>query len=256
MSELTVTEDQRRRLEAVCDDLEGAFVGAYGSVTPADALEYLLDTYTPPGDADPEVSAEGRTTRAVDAGGPGSGGERSTPIAVGTTDGTVRNVSESSSAESSGGEPTDGAVDGRDLTAIPGVGEVTAEALTAAGFDSVSAIRAAAPAALTDAEGVGEKQAIDISAAVEDLAAGGATSAAGTGGGDDAERSGPDGDAAPGAVSAERTLQQARSLLDTHDDRWREGSGDEPYEVDLPDGSTTGARTKDDVKRLLFKHWR
>ena len=47
------------------------------------------------------------------------------------------------------------------------------------------------------------------------------------------------------------------SLLRTHDDKWRKASsGDAPYEVDLPDGSTEGVRTKDDVKRLLFKHYR
>lgn len=45
-------------------------------------------------------------------------------------------------------------------------------------------------------------------------------------------------------------------LLDTHDDKWREGDGEARYEVDLPDGTVETARTKDDVRALLFKHYR
>ena len=70
-------------------------------------------------------------------------------------------------------------------------------------------------------------------------------------GDDDADDANEEGNDDPAA-----TLQQAMDLLDEHDERWSEGSGDEPYEVELPDGSTEGARTKDDVKRLLFQHWR
>ena len=79
----------------------------------------------------------------------------------------------------------------------------------------------------------------------------------------DADGADADGDdsAGGGAIGGEEeatpesTLEQAMNLLDAHDDKWREGSGDEPYEVDLPDGSTEPARTKDDVKRLIFTHW-
>jgi hypothetical protein len=51
-------------------------------------------------------------------------------------------------------------------------------------------------------------------------------------------------------------LNEMMSLLDTHSDKWGESSGDERYQVDLPDGSTEQVRTKDDVKALLFKHYR
>jgi len=44
-------------------------------------------------------------------------------------------------------------------------------------------------------------------------------------------------------------------LLDTHEDKWREGDGEARYEVDLPDGSTESAQTKDDVRALLFKNY-
>jgi hypothetical protein len=51
-------------------------------------------------------------------------------------------------------------------------------------------------------------------------------------------------------------LQAMMSLLKTHDDKWRKASsGDAPYEVDLPDGGTETARTKDDVKRILFTNY-
>jgi hypothetical protein len=46
------------------------------------------------------------------------------------------------------------------------------------------------------------------------------------------------------------------NLLSAHDDKWREASGDARYEVDLPDGNVESARTKDDVRALLFKHYR
>ena len=52
-------------------------------------------------------------------------------------------------------------------------------------------------------------------------------------------------------------LDAMMNLLETHDEKWRESdAGDEKYEVDLPDGSAESARTKDDVRALLFKHWR
>lgn len=71
---------------------------------------------------------------------------------------------------------------------------------------------------------------------------------------DDAGDESGDADAAANGGGANR-LQSMMSLLDDHDDKWRESGGDTPYEVDLPDGGTEAARTKDDVRRLLFKHY-
>jgi hypothetical protein len=68
-----------------------------------------------------------------------------------------------------------------------------------------------------------------------------------------AEDASDDGDAADGG---DAMLNEMMSLLDTHSDKWGESSGDERYAVDLPDGSTEQVRTKDDVKALLFKHYR
>ena len=45
------------------------------------------------------------------------------------------------------------------------------------------------------------------------------------------------------------------NLLERHDDKWREADGDERYEVELENGSVETARTKDDVKAILFEHY-
>jgi hypothetical protein len=44
-------------------------------------------------------------------------------------------------------------------------------------------------------------------------------------------------------------------LLKRHDDKWREGSGKERYEVELEDGTIETARTKGDVKAILLKNY-
>lgn len=60
-----------------------------------------------------------------------------------------------------------------------------------------------------------------------------------------------------GDANDDARLNSVMSLLDDHDEVWREaGGGEEKYEVDLPDGGTERARTKDDVRAVLFKHYR
>ncbi|MFC7114762.1 hypothetical protein ACFQH2_06980 [Natronoarchaeum sp. GCM10025703] len=80
-------------------------------------------------------------------------------------------------------------------------------------------------------------------------------------GDDDAEKSEdddadePEDDDADDDQSGEDRLSAMMSLLDTHDEKWRETSGDARYEVDLPDGTSEDAPTKDDVRALLFKNY-
>jgi hypothetical protein len=143
MPEIRLTDAQLERLDAVGADLEAAYVGRYGRVTPADAVDYLLDTYTPPEDAE----TDDKGTEAAGSDGTGS--------ADASSNGSS-NDSRTPAKPAGGGSP----------------------------------------------------------------------------------------------------LAAAAALLDDNDDVWRESSGDAPYEVDLPDGSTEAVRTKDDVKRLLFKHYR
>jgi len=139
------------------------------------------------------------------------------------------------------------------LTAINGVGEATAEAMIAAGFPTVEHVGNADPDALAEIKGISREQATDITDAADTLKSDeGGESDDDTNEGTERSAS----DSSDDTDSPEDTLQQAMSLLDAHDDRWRESNGDEPYEVDLPDGSTEAVRTKDDIKRLIFKHWR
>jgi predicted flap endonuclease-1-like 5' DNA nuclease len=237
MPELSVSEEQLQRLESVREDLEAAYVGPYGTISREEAFEYLLDTYTPPSENDAEADEATADT-----------GDGSAEPDDGTTATDAEPETTATDAEPDS-QPAG------DLTDIAGVGEATAEALVDAGFGSIAAVRDADPAALTDADGIGEKQAIDIKAEVADFDGPESdTGAAGEVEADDTEANPGPGESE--GESPENTLQQAMSLLDQHDDKWRESSGDEPYEVDLPDGGTEAVRTKDDIKRLLFKHWR
>ncbi|MBP2252032.1 hypothetical protein [Halarchaeum nitratireducens] len=64
-------------------------------------------------------------------------------------------------------------------------------------------------------------------------------------------------DPSPSPSGSESPLRQMMELLEEHDDAWEEvDSSDGKYRVTLPDGSTAHARTRDDVRALLFKHYR
>ncbi len=154
--------------------------------------------------------------------------------------------------ESTESDRTPADIDG--LTSIDGVGEATAKSLAIAGFRSVDEVAGADAEALAEIKGIGREQAVDIVAAATEVDADQSNENNGGDHVDSTAESNPDIDRE--AASPESTLQQAMDLLDAHGDRWRESSGDEPYEVDLPNGSTEAVRTRDDVKRLLFKHWR
>jgi len=68
-------------------------------------------------------------------------------------------------------------------------------------------------------------------------------------GDDDAQSTGGD-----PLASDNEMVSEMMSLLDDHDDVWREA--DSGYEVELPDGDTEQVQTKDDVRALLFQHYR
>ena len=71
----------------------------------------------------------------------------------------------------------------------------------------------------------------------------------------DSEDGDHDGDEPTGDAADNAQLNAMLSLLETHDDKWRETEGDARYEVELPDGSVRTARTKDDVRAVLFKNY-
>ncbi len=81
-------------------------------------------------------------------------------------------------------------------------------------------------------------------------------------GGSDAGGSGPETDRTeggdqplPGGDSS--MVNEMMNLVDQHDDKWSEtDAAGGRYEVDLPDGDTEVVQTKDDVRAILFKHYR
>lgn len=57
--------------------------------------------------------------------------------------------------------------------------------------------------------------------------------------------------------NGEERLEAMMNLLDTHDDKWSETDAEDArYEVTLPDGETERVRTRDEVRAVLFKHYR
>jgi hypothetical protein len=226
MPAISISDDQRERLRWIQrrlgDDVE------YGHVRPRDALEYLLDRFD---EADDEPAASDAATPATEsAGGSVPEHDRDDPpetasgtgSAFGETDGfAVVNGGGISVVEGTSvlGETTDGAADGNDGTA------------EADGDDH-------------DAESDGDAEQADdgTDATTTDGPADGTDDTDGDGSAD---------------ADDEARLNSVMSLLEDHDDRWSEASGgEEKYAVDLPDGTTERARTKDDVRALLFKHYR
>jgi hypothetical protein len=86
---------------------------------------------------------------------------------------------------------------------------------------------------------------------VDDAAADGGQAVAAD---DEREPAGDAGDGGDPLDSDNETVSEMLSLLEDHDDVWSEA--EEGYAVELPDGGTEQARTKDDVRALLFQHYR
>ncbi|MEF8977375.1 MAG: hypothetical protein V5A39_00710 [Haloarculaceae archaeon] len=239
MPEISISEDQSERLEGIRRDVEDAFVDTYGHTRIEDALEYLLDTYTPPEESDSNGAYEQIATATYSelqhvAGEipevPGSGldademrgkllGELGAEEFAARLEATATNgdSEETDGAESTPDEETDDVDPGPDEETDdvdPGPDEETIEA------NSVVKIGTA-----------------------------------------DTEKNDDDTPSSTGEESESRIatagnpVAAANQLLREHDDKWRESGGDAPYEVDLPDGTTASARTRDDVRQLLFRHY-
>ncbi|MFC6864620.1 hypothetical protein ACFQGE_14275 [Halomicroarcula sp. GCM10025817] len=224
MPEISLTESQYEQLEAIRADVEAAFVDTYGHARLEDAVDYLLDTYTPPDERDSVVVAEGYERIATaeypelqhiaaevpDI--PGSG--------IDADEMRGKLLSELGPTELADRLADAGDEDGAEAVADDETAEDTSPATADADADA-DATADDAEAADTDADG--ESTATTTSNPVDDA-----------------------GDA----------LSMANQLLREHDDKWRKTEdGEAPYEVDLPDGTTEGVRTKDDVRQQLFKNY-
>jgi len=245
MPEITITETQRERLEQIRTELEAAFIDTYGEIRTTDGIQYLLDTYTPPEQQTSDAALERIATAefpllqrvAADVEGvPGSGIDTETMrgellSSLGVEEFAAR-LSDLDVPEDSDTDPdgTDTQSDAADGTEMP------------ADSDSVSNDEpSAAPA--DDSSAAVEDEDTDSQEAADANEDGGGAADGDTVGNAESTSDGP------GSV-----LSAANQLLDTHDGKWREGDT-EPYEVDLPDGTTEKVRTKDDIRGLLFKHY-
>lgn len=293
MPEITVTADQRERLRWVQRRL--AEDVTYGHVRPCDALAYLFDCAESNGDlaeigdpvpdgagapdstaatpdstaATPDSTDSTAATERVDDGvaaervseeesGPGrlkptihtSSSANTVRIATPTPNETSDTPDDAAAVPDDDEDPDDGETDGADEA--DDANDTDSEADDA---DDANDVDDTDPEADEHAdvdpdagEGTDETDETDDADGSEEA------------GEDTAERSGHAADtnaAADGDDAGAATLNSMMSLLDTHADKWREAdAGEAKYEVDLPDGSTEGARTKDDVRAVLFKQYR
>lgn len=222
MPTLDITDDHRDRIETLREELAAAHAGEYASVGTADAVNYLLDLAEavddPERTADPEAIGPDAPERVASA----------TPAFDREA---ARERLEARNRKH--GDPADEAE--MDLYTIAAAFDVAGRSdMTKA--ELIAAILAEA-----------ERLAADPFSRVDiDL---GADTADGEG-----ERGTAD-DTSPADDDGSSQLDAMMSLLDTHDDKWGEADGDARYEVELPDGDAETARTKDDVRALLFRNY-
>jgi hypothetical protein len=228
MPEISISEDQNERLEGIRRDVEDAFVDTYGHTRIEDALEYLLDTYTPPEESDSNGAYEQITTATY------------------------------SELQHVAGEIPEVPGSGLDADEMRGklLGELGAEEFaarleaTATNGDSEETDEAdPTPDEETDdVDPSPDEEAIEANSVVK-------IGTADTEKNDDDTPSSTEEESESRIATAGNPVAAANQLLREHDDKWRESGGDAPYEVDLPDGTTASARTRDDVRQLLFRHY-
>ncbi|WP_280587871.1 hypothetical protein [Halorubrum sp. Boch-26] len=245
MPTIEITDDHRDRIEALREELTAAHAGAYASVDTEDTIAYLLDLAgavdDPERAADPDALGED----GAPADGRGTDHAHEAPF----DRDYARERLESRPRRH--GDPD--AAEGPDLYDIAAGFDVTGRSdMTKA--EMVEAVLDAAESLSADPFAwVG----VDIGddADRDEPDAGGETSSADEPDADASDDLDAEGDDAEGDDAGASQLDAMMSLLDTHDDKWREADGDARYEVDLPDGDVETARTKDDVRALLFKNY-
>jgi hypothetical protein len=228
MPEIEITDTQQADLMSVQEDLEDAFIERYGHIRTQDVVDYLLDTYTPPDQLKDEQSLSR------------SDYER---IAAAEYPELQHIASEVPEVPGSGIEADE--MRGK-LLSVLGTSELAArltdiEPDTRENEESDEDTRPNKPAdTLSDGQSVGQN----------------GTSTQTDSSPDTAETSNSAGATGTADITPDDALSAANRLLTEHDEKWtRSDENDEPYEVTLPDGSTVSARTKDDVRKLLFQNY-
>ena len=229
MPSLDITDDHHDRITALREELADAHADSYTSVTLSDTVAYLLDL----ADAvdDPERQAD--VAAAADSDDADAFPRERLEARL---DERNRQHSDSDSET-----PMDLYTIAAEYD-ISGRSNMTKQELVTAILDATER-RYTDPLAPVDIE----FSDLDSDAETEDDAG-------------DADTGDADGDfdadeSADGEAGDDGQLNAMLSLLDTHSDKWHSADGDARYEVELPDGTVESARTKDDVRATLFKHY-
>ncbi|ELZ39458.1 hypothetical protein [Halorubrum tebenquichense] len=244
MPTLDITDDQADRIEALREELAAAHAGPYASVDREDAVAYLLDLATAVDDPDrlAEPTADGDESEG-DGGDASDGPEAGEPF--------DRERARELLSERNRRHTDPAPDDPMDLSDIASAFDVTGRSgMTKA--ELVDAIIDAAERLATDPF---VRVDIDLGVDAADSAETESDESESADASDDVGDGGSDDDGGAAGDDGTGQLNAMMSLLDTHADKWREGDGDARYEVDLPDGSVETARTKDDVRALLFKNY-
>ena len=292
MPTLEITDEQRERIEALRADIADHHAGAYAAVGTTETLSYLLDLADAVDDPDRSADPE-RLSGDHDGFGADAPDDETLPFERETVRSALasRNRRHGDPDDADRMDlytiAAEFDVTGRsEMTKdelVEGILDAAARAATdpfaAVGVDLDRGADAADETRGPD-DGDSAGDASDPDGDIEDDASGGpadgdtATAAADSPDGDETDDTADDSpdaddtaddspdaddtDDAPGAAASDAGSSQLNammSLLDTHDDKWRDGDGDARYEVELPDGRVETARTKDDVRALLFRHY-
>ena len=224
MPSLDITDDHHDRITALREELADAHADSYTSVTLSDTLAYLLDL----ADAvnDPEREADVAAAADGDDGDPFPREQLEARL-------SERNRRHSDADPEM---PMDLYTIAAEYD-ISGRSNMTKQELVTAILDATER-RYSDPLAPVDVDFQNLDSDDDTESDVD---------------GDDSD--GDDGSDADGDASDDGQLNAMLSLLETHSDKWHSADGDARYEVELPDGSVESARTKDDVRATLFKHY-
>ncbi|PHQ38288.1 hypothetical protein DJ69_12460 [Halorubrum persicum] len=246
MHTIEITEDQYDRIRALREELADHHADRYTSVTLPDGVAYLLDLAEAVDD--PDRTAEVGT--GDDAGAVGAGSTDGTD----STDGPrpfPREALEAELTERNRRHTDPEAASRMDLYEIAAEYDVSGRSSMTKG-ELVTAITEAVerrytdPLAPVDVDVSGlspeDKGSDDSEEEIDD-------------GGETVDEPGERDEADDGSTDDGGQLNAMLSLLETHEDKWRSADGDARYEVDLPDGSVEAARTKDDVRAVLFRHY-
>ncbi|GAB7008957.1 hypothetical protein [Halorubrum trueperi] len=242
MPTLDITDDQRDRIERLREELAATHAGEYASVDTEDALRYLLDLADAVEDPD-RVADSGAAEGASGAAEGAVGGDGASAPADGAPFDRALARERLEARNRKHGEQSD--ADEMDLYAI-------AAAFDVAGRSDMTKdelVRAILDAAERSAVDPFARVDVDLGESTDDAVDPDEDGDSGDETGDEGDEDEVNGD------EGSSQLDAMMSLLDTHDDKWREADGDVRYEVDLPDGGVETARTKDDVRALLFRNY-